>query len=228
MAATFHLLLVEDETGIANFMIQGLKEEGYEVDHTADGSIALEMIHEKKYDIILLDWMILHTTGLEVCQSVRSLNSPNRNSPIIFITAKDTLGDTVSGLKAGANDYIKKPFHFEELLVRIEVLLRNNSENIPLHLGNIMLNERAHQVFVSDQEISLTPKEFALLALLISNKGKVCTRKQIIEEVWDIHFEYDTSVIDVFINALRKKLYMNKEDLRITTIRGVGYMAQDV
>ncbi|MDN3709791.1 response regulator transcription factor, partial [Myroides ceti] len=184
--------------------------------------------HEKKYDIILLDWMILHTTGLEVCQSVRSLNSPNRNSPIIFITAKDTLGDTVSGLKAGANDYIKKPFHFEELLARIEVLLRNNSENIPLHLGNIMLNERAHQVFVSDQEISLTPKEFALLALLISNKGKVCTRKQIIEEVWDIHFEYDTSVIDVFINALRKKLYMNKEDLRITTIRGVGYMAQDV
>jgi len=222
------ILLVEDEIGIANFIKQGLVEEGYWVDHTMSGENALWMIQQTTYDLILLDWMILNLSGLEVCKAIRSSEDANKQVPIIFITAKDTTADTIMGLKSGANDYIKKPFHFDELLARIEVQLRKEAKKSCFSLGNISLNDVTHQVFVDEQKKNLTQKEFALLALLIKNKGTVCTRKQIIEQVWNIHFEYDTSVIDVFMNAIRKKLDMNKEDNRITTIRGVGYMAQDV
>jgi len=228
MDNTYQILLVEDEIGISNFIKQGLAEEGYLVDHTMSGEKALWMMQQKLYDLILLDWMILNLSGIEVCKAIRSSNNQNQQTPIMFITAKDTPEDTILGLKSGANDYIKKPFHFDELLARIEVQLRKEKKKTCLSLGNITLNDTTHQVFVDHHKKNLTQKEFALLALLIKNKGIVCTRKQIIEKVWDIHFEYDTSVIDVFMNAIRKKLDMSKEDNRITTIRGVGYMAQDV
>lgn len=151
----------------------------------------------------------------------------NQQTPIIFLTAKDTVQDTVTGLHAGANDYIKKPFSFDELLARIEVQLRHPQQSSVLHLGNIQLDASTYQTWVEDSEVKLTHKEFLLLKLLIENKGTVCTRKQIIEDIWDIHFDYDTSVIDVFMNAIRKKLGMKKEDQRIQTIRGVGYIAHD-
>jgi DNA-binding response OmpR family regulator len=130
-------------------------------------------------------------------------------------------------LKAGANDYIKKPFSFDELLERIKIHFRNNGLQNVLTLGNITLDKNKFQVFVNDVEVALTQREFELLEYLIKHKGTVCTRHKIIADVWDIHFDYDTGVIDVFMNAIRKKLNLSKDEELIKTIRGVGYIAND-
>jgi DNA-binding response OmpR family regulator len=218
-------LIVEDETGIANFLRDGLKEESFAVDVSTDGKSGLEMAFTNEYDIILLDWMIPGLSGIEVCRQIRKQNT---SVPIIFLTAKDTTQDTVFGLEAGANDYIKKPFAFEELLARIRVQLRINDDgNSLLKLGDILLTPETHGVTVNEKEVNLTQKEFALLEFLIRNKNKVCTRTRIIEHVWDIHFDADTSVIDVYINFLRKKLELNNQRNYIQTVRGVGYIAKD-
>lgn len=218
------ILVVEDEIGIANFLKQGLEEENYKVLVANDGEKGLELALESKTDLILLDWMLPKITGLEVCKAIRK-NDPK--IPIIFLTAKDTIQETIEGLKEGANDYIKKPFSFEELLERIKIHFRNQLENNELNLGKIKMNLSTHQVFVGNDEVSLTQREFDLLAYLIKNKGNVRTRTQIIEDVWNIHFEYDTGVIDVFMNAIRKKLNLKKEEDYIKTIRGIGYIAND-
>lgn len=218
------ILVIEDEKGIANFIQQGLEEEAYEVDTIDHGQRGLEMAMQGTYDLFLVDWMLPGLNGIEICQQLRAAKI---NTPLIFLTAKVTTQNTVEGLRAGANDYIKKPFHFEELLARIKVQLRkkvNSSEQ--LILGNITLDRSAHQVYQNDTTIAFTQKEFALLEYLILHKGKVCTRREIIRQVWDIHFEYDTGIIDVYINAIRKKLQLNKETDPIQTVRGVGYLAK--
>ncbi|MCL4550336.1 MAG: response regulator transcription factor [Bacteroidetes bacterium] len=219
------ILVIEDEKGIANFIRDGLTEEGFAVDVSNDGQNGYELALSNDYDIILLDWMLPSMSGIEICRSLRKGKKP---TPIIILTAKDTIKDTVFGLEAGANDYIKKPFSFEELLARVRVQLRaDNSESSLLKLGDIEMNLDTHQVFRNKNEIPLTQKEFALLEYLMRNKGKVCTRTKIIEHVWDIHFESDTSVIDVYINFLRKKLGLNNDKNFLQTIRGVGYIARD-
>ena len=219
------ILIVEDEIGIANFLQQGLEEEGYTVFVANDGKRGLELALSQKVNVILLDWILPKITGIEVCKSIRKTDT---TTPIIFLTAKDTVQETIEGLKAGANDYIKKPFSFDELVERIKIHFRNVALDDVLVLGNIQIIQSKYQVLVDNQEIALTQREYELLAYLIKNKGKVCTRTQIIEDVWDIHFEYDTGVIDVFINAIRKKLNLNKEEDLIKTIRGVGYIANDL
>jgi len=219
------ILIIEDESGIANFIQQGLEEEAYMVNIADNGSEGLSLALSDNYDLLLIDWMLPEMTGIEVCKNVRK---ENKTTPIIFLTAKDTLQDTIQGLQAGANDYIKKPFHFEELLERIKVQLRHkNSQPEKLILGNIIMNTESHQVLKEGKVVALTQKEFDLLEFLMRNKGKVCRRTQIIEEVWDIHFKYDTGVIDVYINALRKKLHLKTEEDYIQTVRGVGYIAKD-
>ena len=222
------ILIVEDEIGIANFMTQGLREEKLTTYHCMSGEDALLKINQEQFDVILLDWMILNLSGLEVCKAIRNSDNPNKKTPIIFITAKDTVDDTIEGLNAGANDYIKKPFDFNELVARINVYLRQNQKDELLNFGNISINSNTHQTFLENQIVDLTLKEFQLLSYLFKNKNRICTRKEIIENVWDIHFEYDTSVIDVFINAIRKKLNLKKDDPRLHTIRGVGYISKDV
>lgn len=220
-----NILVVEDEPGIHKFLKQGLEEEGYVVDVADDGSQGLAFANSKSYHIMLLDWMLPGMSGLEICKQLRANHI---HTPIIFLTAKDTIQETIEGLQAGANDYIKKPFSFEELLERIRVQLRNvkgSTESIILE--NIKIDLNAHQVFKDDIEIHLTQKEFELLAFLMSNKGKVCTRKEIIEQVWDIHFDYDTGVIDVFVNGIRKKLDLDKETGFLQTIRGIGYLVKE-
>jgi len=219
-----NILIVEDEEGIVQFLKQGLEEEGYIISAAKDGKEGLKLFQNDKFDLLLLDWMLPKMTGLELCKTIRQ---ENNKVPIIFLTAKDTVQETVEGLKSGANDYIKKPFSFDELLERIKVQLRDKKELELLTLGPIEINIQKHQVTVNKMEVSLTQKEFDLLHYLVKNKGVVCSRTQIIQDVWDIHFEYDTGVIDVFMNALRKKLNLKVDEDYIKTIRGVGYIAND-
>ncbi len=220
------ILIVEDETGISNFLKQGLEEESYTVDVAEEGLEGLKLALSGHYDLLLLDWMVPGLTGIEICKQFRKEFT---DTPIIFLTAKDTVDETIFGLKSGANDYIKKPFHFDELLERIKVQLRPKfDEHSILTLGNISLNTSNHKIFKNNEELFLTQKEFALLEFLMRHKGVVCKRTQIIQSVWDIHFDYNTSVIDVYINALRKKLKLTPDENYIQTIRGIGYIANEV
>ncbi|SHL11701.1 response regulator transcription factor [Flavobacterium xanthum] len=219
-----HILIVEDEAGIVQFIQQGLEEEGYTITSASDGLLGFQLTQKENFDLILLDWMLPKMTGLELCKAIRLKNN---STPIIFLTAKDTVQETIEGLKAGANDYIKKPFSFDELVERIKIHFRNQKENEMLTLGTIEIDTVKHEVLVNKIEVALTQREFELLSYLVKNKGKVCTRTQIIEDVWDIHFEYDTGVIDVFINAIRKKLNLKIEEDYIKTVRGIGYIAND-
>ena len=216
------ILIAEDEKGIINFLEQGLTEEGFEIETATNGVMALEKYHSFKPDLILLDWMMPFLSGLEVCKTIRTTD---KTTPILFLTAKDTVLETVEGLQAGANDYIKKPFSFEELLARINIHFRTSVAE-ELHIENIKIIPSKYEVYVADELVSLTQREYELLLYLVKNKGKVTTRNEIIENVWNVHFEYDTGVIDVFINAIRKKLNLSKDDETIKTIRGVGYLVQ--
>lgn len=220
-----HILIVEDELGIVQFLQQGLQEEGYLVTTANDGSKGFELTQNHKFDLILLDWMLPKINGLDLCKAIRI---KDQTTPIIFLTAKDTVQETVEGLKAGANDYIKKPFSFEELVERIKIHFRNKNGAENLLLGTIKIDLSKHIVYKNEEEVTLTQREFELLAYLIKNKGKVCTRNQILKDVWDINFEYDTGVIDVFMNAIRKKLKLKIEEDYIKTIRGIGYIANDL
>jgi DNA-binding response OmpR family regulator len=219
-----HILIIEDEPGIYNFLKQGLEEEGYGVSVAIDGKQGMELFLSGKPDLILLDWMLPEMTGIDICKAIREKDT---ETPVLFLTAKDTVQETIEGLQAGANDYIKKPFRFEELLERIKVHFRNKKEQPYLLLGNISLNMKTHEVKVNAADVALTQREFELLEFLIKNKGRVCKRDEIIEKVWGINFEYDTGVIDVFINAIRKKLNLDKTNGYIRTVRGVGYIANE-
>lgn len=220
------ILIVEDEKGISNFLKDGLEEEGFAVDVAIDGRKGLEFASTNNYDLLIFDWMLPGMSGIELCREFRKTN---QTAPVIFLTARDTVQDIVFGLEAGANDYIKKPFQFDELLARIRVQLKTRSgEQTLLKLGDLEMNLDTHRVFRNSKEVELTPKEFSLLEYLIRNKEKVCTRTNIIEHVWDIHFNSDTSVIDVYINFLRKKLNPGGKDKElIHTIRGIGYIIKD-
>ena len=218
------LLVIEDEKGIANFLKDGLTEEYFAVDTAYDGKNGLQMALSNEYDLLLVDWMLPGLSGIEI---VREIRKNNPTIPVIFLTARDTVDDTIFGLESGANDYIKKPFQFSELLARIKVQLRTKTtESGYLVLGPIKLSSDTHQVFKDDIEVTLTQKEFSLLEYLMRNKSRVCTRSRIIEHVWDIHFNSDTSVIDVYINFIRKKLGIGPKEF-IYTLRGIGYIAKD-
>jgi two-component system copper resistance phosphate regulon response regulator CusR len=217
------ILIVEDEPSISNFIRDGLEEEGFAVDVADNGKKGLQLALDnlEEYDVILLDWMLPGMSGIEICRNIRL---ENKVVPIIFLTAKDTVDDVVFGLETGANDYIRKPFSFEELLARIRVLMRKNETHTTVFsAGDIVLNIEKHTVTKNGNQIELTQKEFSLLEYFLRNKGKVCRRTRIIEKVWDIHFDYDNSVIDVYINSLRKKLDEFGKPSLITTVRGVGY-----
>lgn len=216
------ILVIEDQWGIIQFLKQGLTEEGYEIHYAQNAIEAYKKISEHTFALILLDWMLPQTTGIEVCKHIRSTD---KKTPILFLTAKDTLQDTIEGLSAGANDYIKKPFHFEELLMRIKVQLRTKQEveeRVEIKIYTLVPSQ--NKFYKDGIEINLTQKEYLFLAFLIKNKGVVCSRKQILAEVWHINFEYDTAVLDVFMNAIRKKLKLDKSDNFIQTIRGVGFL----
>lgn len=220
--AEFTLLIAEDQKDIQKLLYQGLTEDGYECFCATNGEEVLEIVKKKTFHLILLDWMMPKIQGIDVCKQLRAQHD---YTPIIFLTAKDTVEDTIEGLKSGANDYVKKPFNFEELLARIEAQIRShfNIDEI-LEIGKLQINMSKHEIILDNNLVNLTEKEFKFLAFLVRNKGNVCDRQSIIEQVWDIHFDYDTGVLDVYMNAIRKKLQLEKNEL-IKTIRGVGFMA---
>lgn len=217
------ILIVEDEIGIYTFLKEGLEDEGYDTLVASDGVAALKEYQEWQPDLILLDWMIPVIDGIDVCNRIREKDT---TTPIIFLTARDTVEDTIKGLRAGANDYVKKPFSFEELLERIKIHFRNRQQDEILHLGNIEQNLTTYEVKQNGKEVKLTTREFNLLAYFIQHKGQICSREDIIKNVWGIDFQYDTGVIDVFMNALRKKFDM-KQNGYIKTVRGVGFIASE-
>ncbi|MBN2638570.1 MAG: response regulator transcription factor [Bacteroidales bacterium] len=219
------ILIIEDEPGISAFLKEGLEEEGFQTEVAENGTLGFQKFSKSHFDLILMDWMLPGLTGIEVTEKIRETN---QHIPVIFLTAKDTVQDTILGLRSGANDYLKKPFSFAELLERIKVHFRNaENENAALTYGPLKLNPAQREVEKNNEVISLTQKEFDLLQFLIKNKNRVCTRKEILERVWDIHFDYSSGVIDVYINALRKKLQLPNEYSFIETVWGVGYIIKE-
>ncbi len=217
------ILVIEDEKMIANFIKRGLKEEGYAVDTADDGEQGYFMATTQDYDLIVLDLMLPKIDGLTLCRRLRVEKVP---SSILMLTAKDSVKDKVSGLDSGANDYITKPFAFEEFLARVRVLLRKqvSSTATKLTAGELTLDLVTHKVSRGGKEIELTAKEYALLEYFMRNAGSCVTRTMISEHVWDMNFDSFTNVIDVYVNYLRKKLDSGPGKKLIQTVRGRGYI----
>ncbi|MBP7554139.1 MAG: response regulator transcription factor [Spirochaetes bacterium] len=220
------ILVVEDEEKIANFIKRGLKEEGYVVDIAGDGEEGLYLALNHSFDLIVLDLMLPIKDGLTVCAELRE---KGKNIPILMLTAKSSTQDKVSGLDMGANDYITKPFAFEEFLARIRALLRskNNAESTRLKIHDLDMDLLTHKVYRNGKEITLTAKEFSLLEYLMRNKGSIVTRTMITEHVWEINFDSFTNVIDVYINYLRNKIDKGYDKKLIYTVRSRGYTIKE-
>ena len=217
------ILIIEDETKVANFIKKGLEEEHYAVDTAPDGEAGLYMAEVNEYDLIVLDLMIPKIDGWEVLRRIRS----SKNFvPILVLTAKDTAEDIVRGLDSGCDDYLTKPFEFKVFLARIRALLRREGtvKEPFLKVSDLTLSPITHKVIRGTKEIELTSKEYALLEYFMRNPNKVLTRTMISEHVWDYHFDSMTNVIDVYVNYLRKKIDKGFEPKLIRTLRGVGYI----
>lgn len=217
------ILVIEDEKKISGFIKRGLKEEGYAVDAAFDGEEGYNLAKSSDYDLIILDLMLPKLDGLSVC---RKLREDKINTSIIILTAKDKVPDKVTGLDSGADDYLTKPFAFEELLARIRNLLKkkNAKDSSSLKARDLIMDLLSHKVKRAGKEIVLTGKEFALLEYLLRNNGVVLTRTMISEHVWDINFDTFSNTVDVYINHLRAKVDTGFTDKIIHTVRGRGYI----
>ena len=216
------ILVVEDELKVASFIKKGLQEEAYAVDVANDGAEGLSFIEMNVYDAVILDLMLPKRNGIEVMQEIRSRKL---NVPVIMLTARDTLADKVMGLDAGADDYLTKPFAFQELLARLRSLLRRGKAEITmLKAGDLTLDPATRRVKRGEVELSLTAKEFSLLEYMMRNLNKPLSRTTLSEHVWDINFDRMTNVVDVYINFLRNKVDKDFDKKLIHTVRGVGYV----
>ncbi|HLU22382.1 MAG TPA: response regulator transcription factor [Bacillaceae bacterium] len=225
------ILIVEDEEKISRVLELELTYEGYETAKAFDGLDALTLFREQEWDLILLDIMLPGLSGIEVLRRIRTGDT---ETPVILLTAKDSVEDKVSGLDLGANDYITKPFQIEEFLARVRVALRMNAQkSVPadevdwLQIADLRLNEMTHEVFRGDTLIELTPREFDLLAYLMKNATHVLNRDQLLNGVWGYDYYGDTNVVDVYIRYLRNKVDKPFEKKLIHTIRGVGYVIKE-
>ncbi len=217
------LLVVEDEKKVARFIKKGLEEEGYAVDVAPDGEEGLGMALDGVHDLIILDIHLPRMDGLGILQELRKKKV---TTPVLLLTVRAAIEDKVLGLDAGADDYLTKPFAFQELLARVRALLRRRAEaEAPvLQVADLTLDPARRLVARAGEKIDLTSKEFALLAYFIRNPGRVLTRTMISEHVWDYDFDTMTNVIDVYVNYLRKKIDAGRELKLIHTVRGVGYV----
>ncbi len=216
------ILLVEDEERLSNNIKKGLTEQGFAVDTAYDGEEGEFLAETEEYDLILMDLMLPKKDGVSVCKSLRERKI---KTPILMLTAKSQLEDKVVGFEAGADDYLTKPFAFEELKARIYALIRRShgETETTLSVSDLQLDPKKHTVIRGDIEIKLTPKEFSVLEFLLTHKNEIVTRTQIIEHVWDMNFEGISNVVDVFITTLRKKIDKGNSKALIHTLHGVGY-----
>lgn len=221
--AAMRILLVEDDPGVRRFVVKGLREQAYAVDAAATGEDALYQADINEYDVIILDVMIPEPDGFEVC---RRLRKSGRTMPILMLTARDAVEDRVSGLDRGADDYLTKPFEFRELLARLRALLRRSTELHPpsLSVGDLVLDTAAQSARRGGHAISLTHKEYALLEYFVRNVGRVVSRADIAEHVWDESFDPFSNLIEVYINRLRRKVDPDGSSALLQTRRGAGYI----
>jgi DNA-binding response OmpR family regulator len=223
------ILIVEDEPKVASFIKKGLEENNYEADIAYDGLTAEKLVKSNSYDLFILDIIIPGINGLDLCRKLKEINS---NIPVLMLTALGTTDDKITGFEAGASDYLVKPFEFRELLARVKVLLRKpdppqDKANI-LVAGDLELDLERKMVRRSDTYIDLTAKEFSLLEYFMRNKGRVLSRVDIAEKVWDIKFDFGTNVVDVYVNFLRKKIDKGYDKKMIHTRVGFGYVFGDI
>lgn len=222
------ILIIEDEPKVASFVGKGLEENGYAVDIAYDGLIGMQKVLAGSYDVVILDVNIPLLNGYLVCREIR-IAKPNL--PVLMLTAMSSTEDKLTGFDAGADDYLVKPFEFRELLARIKVLLRQRktggiNSNV-LKAGDLLMNLDSRSVTRNGEKIELTGKEYALLEFLVKNKGRVISRSEIAEKIWDITFDTGTNVIDVYINFLRKKIDKDFDVKLIHTHFGIGYVLKE-
>ena len=218
------ILIIEDETRIADFLQRGLRAEGYFCLVANDGETGLSLAMEGDFDLILLDLMLPGIHGHEVCQHLRM---EQVNTPLIILSAMDSLDDVITGLRMGADDYLTKPFSFEELLARIEAVMRRSSaiaeQEQTLQAGPLVFDRKSLRFFADGTEIKLTAKELAIIELLMSNPGTLFSRERILNNVWGLNMDPLTNVVDVYIGKLRKKVDCGSDNSMIETVRGMGY-----
>jgi two-component system, OmpR family, response regulator len=216
------VLLVEDEIKMSRAIRRGLEREGYAVDAALDGNDGLHRATEWDYDAIVLDVMLPGLDGLEVC---RRLRRAGRWAPVLMLTARDGVADRIRGLDVGADDYLVKPFAFGELLARLRALVRRGARERPavLEVGGLVLDPAAHTATLSGRPVELSTREFALLEFMMRNAGQVLSRPAILEHVWDYNYDGMSNVVDVYVGYLRRKLEQPPGQVRIRTVRGVGY-----
>mgnify|MGYP000143252553 CR=1 FL=1 len=220
------ILIIEDDKKVAGFLKKGLGEEHYAVDVAYDGEDGAYWAQANDYDLIILDIMLPKKDGMEVCKEIRHKNIA---TPIIMLTVQDTLEDKIKGLDEGADDYLTKPFSFEEVLARVRALLRRTQKykTRTLKAVDLELDPVTRKITRAGKKITLTGKEYALLEYLMRNKGKVLTEAMIIEHVWDINFDSLTNVVNVYVHHLRQKIDKGFEEKLIHTVRGVGYIMKE-
>jgi len=221
------LLLVEDDTTIALFILNGLKEAGFAVDHMTNGEDGLHMALTEPYDIAVIDLMLPKLDGLTLIEEMRKNKV---NTPILILSAKRTVNDRVRGLKTGSDDYLTKPFAFSELLARVQALIRRASgisSPSSLTVGDLTLDLHTRKILKAGQKIELQPLEFSLLEYLMRNAGQVVSKTMIMEHVWDYNFNPQTNVVEARICCLRDKIDRNFDKKLIYTIRGVGYVLKE-
>ncbi len=217
------ILIVEDEKSLADIVKKGLEEEGYAVDVAYNGEDGLFMAENEPSDIMILDIMLPIVNGIDILRNIRKAGV---RTPVLMLTAKDAMYDKILGLDSGADDYITKPFHFEELLARIRALLRRNSEiktNLA-QVGDLVINMTSREVKRKEDQITLSAREYAILELLAMKKNKVLSRTYISEHIYDYDFDLDSNVIDVFVNRIRNKIDRKYETKLLHTVRGAGYI----
>jgi DNA-binding response OmpR family regulator len=216
------LLLIEDDSKAARVLAKGLREEGWVVDIAATGEAGEDLAGVNTYDAIILDWLLPDTDGLRVC---RDLRAQGVATPVVMLTARDAVDDRVTGLNSGADDYLTKPFAFAELLARIHAVLRRSALTRPvvLHAADLALDPATHQVTRGGAPINLTPKEYAILEVLLRRAGEVVSRGQLAERVWEIEPDEITNLVDVHVSHLRRKIDHGRTPPLIHTVRGHGY-----